>query len=98
MLLALYKVKAGSPQEAPPLVERAESFGALDVNSQLYKGRIWELLQKREAALDTMAECFHRGASDIQVAAFPDMHSLRADTRYRQLADAQPLAPTENGF
>ena len=48
MLLALYKVKVGSPQNAPLLIERAESLGARDMDSQVYKARILELLGKRE--------------------------------------------------
>ncbi len=58
MLLALYKVKVGSPQNAPLLIERAESLGARDMDSQIYKARILELLGKREEALTTLAACF----------------------------------------
>jgi eukaryotic-like serine/threonine-protein kinase len=85
LLLALYKVKAGSAKDAPAIIERAESFGAQDVTSQIYKGRVLELIGKREAALTTLAACFRRGANDIQVAAFPDMHFLRRDPRYLRL-------------
>jgi eukaryotic-like serine/threonine-protein kinase len=89
MLLALYKVKSGSPQNAPLLMERAESLGAHDVDSQIYKARILELLGKREEALTTLAACFRRGASDFQVATFPDLQQLRKDPRYRQLLQSQ---------
>ena len=92
VLLALYKVKSGSPQDAPPLVEKAESLGVPDLDSQLYKGRILELLGKREQALATFAACFQRGATDVQVATFPDLQSLRKDPRYRHLAVAKPVA------
>ena len=92
LLLALYNVKSGSPQDARSLIERAESLGASDMDSQLYKGRILELLGKREEALATLAACFRRGATDIQVAAFPDVQSLRKDRRYRELAGAKSLA------
>ena len=98
MLLALYKVKAGNPHEAPALIEKAESFAAQDMTSQLFKGRIWELLGKREVALDTLAACFRRGAGDVQVAAFPDMHLLRADPRYRHLVDTKSTAPMAKGL
>jgi tetratricopeptide (TPR) repeat protein len=40
MLLALYQIKSGSPQNALSLIEKAESLGADDMNSQLYKARI----------------------------------------------------------
>jgi eukaryotic-like serine/threonine-protein kinase len=92
VLLALYKVKSGSPKDAPSLIQRAESLGVRDVDSQLYKGRTLELLGKRQEALATFAACFQRGASDVQVAAFPDLQSLRKDPRYRQLAGSKSLA------
>ena len=62
------------------------------MDSQLYKARILELLGKREEALATLAACFQRGATDVQVAAFPDLQSLRKDPRYRQLAEAKSIA------
>ena len=96
LLLALYKVKSGSPQDALSLIEKAESLGASDMDSQLYKGRILELLGKREEALVTLAACFRRGATDIQVAAFPDLQSLRKDRRYRQLAESKFLESMSN--
>jgi tetratricopeptide (TPR) repeat protein len=92
LLLALYKVRSGSPKDAPSLIERAESLGARDMDSQLYKARILELLGKREEALATIAACFGRGATDIQVAAFPDLQSLRKDRRYRHLAESRSVA------
>ena len=98
LLLALYKVKCGSPQDAPSLVDKAESFAANDVNSQLFKGRIFELLGNRKAALATLAACFRRGASDVQVAAFPDMSLLRKDPRYRQLSREKVLIDGSNGI
>jgi tetratricopeptide (TPR) repeat protein len=91
MLLALYKVKSGSPQESPSLIERAESLGAQDIDSQLYKARILELLGKREEALAAFEACFRRGASDLQVAPYPDLQSLRRDPRYKLIV--QPKSP-----
>jgi tetratricopeptide (TPR) repeat protein len=96
MLLALYKVKVGSPQNAPLLIERAESLGARDMDSQIYKARILELLGKREEALTTLAACFRKGASDVQVVEFPDLQPLRKDPRYRQLVQSKALATVAN--
>jgi eukaryotic-like serine/threonine-protein kinase len=96
MLLALYKVKLGSPQDAASLMEKAESFGARDMDSQLYKARILELLGKREEALTTLAACFQKGASDLQIAASPDLQSLRKDPSYRQLPGSKPVATASN--
>jgi len=85
MLLALYKVKSGSPQIAPSLIEKAESLGARDMDSQIYKARILDLVGKREEALTTLAACFRKGATELQIVPFPDLQSLRKDPRYRQL-------------
>jgi serine/threonine protein kinase/tetratricopeptide (TPR) repeat protein len=91
MLLALYKVKLGSPQNAPLLIMRAESLGARDMDSQIYKVRILELLGKRDEALTTLAACSRKGATDFQVVPFPDMQPLRKDPRYRQMMHTTTL-------
>jgi tetratricopeptide (TPR) repeat protein len=86
MLLALYQVKSGSHQQASALIQKAESLGAGDMDSQLYKARILEQLGKRDDVLATLAACFQKGASDLQIAPFPDMQALRKDSRYQQMA------------
>ena len=88
MLLALYRIKSGSPQNALLLVEQADSLGAGDIDSQIYKARILELLGRRDDALTTLASCFRRGANVFQIVPFPDMQSLQKDPRYRQLAQS----------
>ena len=95
MLLAFYRVKSGSPQEALSLVEKADSLGAGDMDSQLYKANVLELLGKREAALATLEACFRKGATALQVLPFPDLRSLRQDPRYRQMAEAKSAAGVE---
>jgi eukaryotic-like serine/threonine-protein kinase len=85
MLLALYQVKSGSPRNALSLIQKAESLGAHDMDSQLSKTRILEFLGKREQALTTLAACFQNGATDLQVLPFPDLQSLRKDPAYEGL-------------
>ncbi len=85
MVLALYQVKSGDSKNALSLIQKAESLGADDMDSQLYKARILELLGKRDDALATLAACFRRGATGWQLAAFPDLQSLRKDPRYREM-------------
>ena len=92
MLLALYRVKSGSPETAVSLIQRAESFGAGDVDSQLYKARTLELLGRRDEALTTLADCFNRGATPLQVIPFPDLQALRKDPRYVKMV--QSKSPT----
>jgi eukaryotic-like serine/threonine-protein kinase len=94
MLLALYKVKSGSPLDAPSLIARAESLGAYDLDSQLFKIRILDLLGKREEALTTVAACFRKGATDIQLAPFPELQSLRKDPRYKHIVESVSPATT----
>lgn len=91
MLLALYYVKSGNPRDALSLVKEAESLGAGDMDSQLYKARILELLDQRGEALATLTACFARGASDLQIAPFPDLELLRKDRRYLKMVVAKPL-------
>ncbi len=85
MLLALYQVKSGNRQEAPALLAKSESLTSNDIDSQLYKTRILELLGKRDEALKTLATCVRRGVSDIQVEPQLDLRALRKDPRYREL-------------
>jgi len=92
MLLALYQVKSGTQQNALSLMKKAESLGADDMDSQLYKARILELLGKRDQALATLAGCFRRGATALQIAPFPDMESLRRDPRYLQMLPSNSSA------
>jgi eukaryotic-like serine/threonine-protein kinase len=95
MLLALYRVKSGATETAPSLISKAESLGAMDVDSQLSKARILELLGKREEALATLAACFRKGASTLQIEPVPDLQSLRTDFRYRQMEQSKTIAIPE---
>jgi eukaryotic-like serine/threonine-protein kinase len=88
MLLALYQVKSGNPHNALALMKKAESLGASDMDSQLFKARILELLGNRDAALATLSICFRKGATSLQFAPFPDMGSLRRDPRYLAMVRA----------
>jgi eukaryotic-like serine/threonine-protein kinase len=85
MLLALYQVKSGRPRDALSLIQKAESLGANDMDSQLSKTRILELLGKREQALTTLAACFQKGATDLQLFPFPELQSLRKDPAYERM-------------
>jgi tetratricopeptide (TPR) repeat protein len=87
MQLALYRVKSGRPQEASSLIEKAESFGADDMDSQLTKARVMEVLGHRDDALAILKTCFLNGATDYQVSSAPDLRSLQRDPRYRKLLE-----------
>jgi tetratricopeptide (TPR) repeat protein len=91
MQLALYQVKSGNPQEALLLIKKAETFGAGDMDSQLCKARIMELLGHRDDALTILKTCFLHGATDFQVSSAPDLQSLQRDPRYRKLLPTSPV-------
>ena len=96
MLLALYRVKSGAHQNTLSLIKKAELLKAEDINSQLFKARILELLGKRDEALATLAVCFREGATSLQFASFPDMESLRRDPRYREIVQSNSPAAVTN--
>ncbi|HEX4065564.1 MAG TPA: protein kinase [Acidobacteriaceae bacterium] len=91
MLLALYYVKSSNSRDGLSLMKKADSLGARDMDSQLYKARILELLGKRGEALATLTACFARGATGFQIAAFPDLELLRKDPRYMKMALVKPV-------
>jgi len=83
MQLALYKAKSGSLDGVPLLMKKAELFHAGDIDSQLTKARILQLLGDREAALETIAACVKQGATNSQIRSIPDLESLRSDPKYK---------------
>jgi tetratricopeptide (TPR) repeat protein len=85
MQLTLYNVKLGGQNDPLPVIKKAEALGANDVESQLCKVRILEVLGRRDDALATIKSCFERGATDAQVSSVSDLRSLQRDPRYRNL-------------
>jgi len=86
MHLALYRLKSGSPEDALPLVKKAESFKAGDIDSQLTKARIFELLGDRDKALAIVATCIKMGATESQIQSTLDLEQLRKDPRYKKVS------------
>ena len=96
MLLALCKAKSGNLKEAESLMQKAASLPSGDLDSQLYRARILELLGQRDAAINTFKACFAKGATEVQVALFPDMQALRKDPRYKQSVMTSPESEKQN--
>ena len=94
MDLALYQVKIGSRQDALSLIKKGESLGADDIDSQLCKARILELIGLRDDALATLKTCFLAGATSFQVSSAPDLRPLEYDPRYKQLLQSIPRGKT----
>jgi tetratricopeptide (TPR) repeat protein len=90
MLLALCRVKTGSPQSALALINKAELAPAGDLDSQLRKARTLELLDRRDEALTTVDACLKRGATEFQIQTMPDMGALRDDLRYKAIVRSIP--------
>jgi eukaryotic-like serine/threonine-protein kinase len=88
MQLALFKVKSGSAASADSLMKKADLLKAVDMESQLIKVRVLELLGDRQAALATAAGCVKRGATESQIEAIPDLEALRSDPRYKAIASS----------
>ncbi|MBV8863900.1 MAG: protein kinase [Acidobacteriaceae bacterium] len=86
MFSTLYRVKAGSRDGALELVRKAESLGARDLESQLMKVRILELLGRRKEALAALATCFNRGITRFEVEYTADLQGLRKDPDYSRIA------------
>lgn len=89
MRLALYRAKFGTVEGVPLLIKKAELFHADDIDSQLTKARILQLLGDREAALETIAACVKHGATNSQIQSTPDLESLRSDPRYKSLTKSR---------
>jgi eukaryotic-like serine/threonine-protein kinase len=90
MVLALSRVKAGTPDTAAALIDKAEQCLAGDLDSQLRKARTLELLGRRDSALVTVADCMKRGATKFQFQTMPDMGALRDDPRYKTIIGSMP--------
>jgi serine/threonine protein kinase/Tfp pilus assembly protein PilF len=88
MLMALCRVKAGTPANAFALITKAESLNADDMDSQLYKVRTLELLGRRDDALNNIARCLKRGATVFQFQSMPDLETIRTDPRYSKILEA----------
>ena len=85
MLLALCRAETGQMDEAKKLVKKAEDLYALDVDSQLIKLRVLELVRDRQDSLQTLAECLQRAPVKLQVEAMPELAELRATQEYVQM-------------
>jgi serine/threonine protein kinase/Tfp pilus assembly protein PilF len=84
--LALAQVKSGLSGNAKALIKKADGLDSKDVDSQITKVRILELLGDRENALAAAAACRKMGATEFQLQTTPDLEALRSDPRYKAIA------------
>ncbi len=71
MFAALYRVKTGSRDGALDLIWKAESLGARDLESQLLKVRVLELLGRRKEALAELSILVNRGLPALRLRIQP---------------------------
>lgn len=87
--LALLKIKSGLPEQAPALLKKAERLNSGDVDSQLTRVRIFELLGDRQGALAAATLSLRMGADKFQIQTMSDLESFRNDPRYKALIKEQ---------
>jgi tetratricopeptide (TPR) repeat protein len=87
MRLALCQAKTGPPAAALATARKAESLGASELDSQIFKAQILELAAQRGGALAVLADCFRQGATKFQIGSIADLQSLRADSRYLAISN-----------
>ncbi len=85
MLLALLEAKVGSASEARKHMRKGDSLPSADLDTQLNKSRVLELLGMRKDALELLSACFKRGATRFAVDLMPEMLSLKRDPSYQKI-------------
>jgi eukaryotic-like serine/threonine-protein kinase len=83
--LALYRAKDGSRRDAVFCLTKAGQFRVTDLDSEIGKARVLEVIGKRDEALAVLADCFRKGASEYEVACIRDFDGLRKDGRYGRI-------------
>jgi eukaryotic-like serine/threonine-protein kinase len=94
IVLGLCEAKIGASQDAQAHLRKGDSLPSGDIDTQMYKARLFETLGQRDAALRTLESCLRRGATTIQVDLMPEMEQLEADPRYREILRTLPASRT----
>ena len=85
MSLALAQAKTGDLDKSSSSLRTADHNFAGDIDSQLLKVRILELLHRHDEALTIASACLGRGATPFQFQIMPDIDSLRNDSKFQGL-------------
>jgi serine/threonine protein kinase/Tfp pilus assembly protein PilF len=94
ILLGLCEAKTGASQDARMHLRNGDSLPSGDIDSQMYKARIFETLGQRDDCLRTLASCLRQGATTVQVNLMPEMAQLKADPRYQEILRTLPAIRT----
>jgi Flp pilus assembly protein TadD len=94
ILLGLCEAKTGASQDARTHLRKGDSLPSADIDTQLYRARLFETLGQRDGALSTLASCLQAGATTVQVDLMPEMKQLQVDPRYREMLRMLPVPRT----
>jgi Flp pilus assembly protein TadD len=94
ILLGLCEAKTGAGQDARTHLRKGDSLPSGDIDSQMYKARIFETLGQRDECLRALASCLRQGATTVQVDLMPEMQRLKNDPRYQEILRTLPAIRT----
>lgn len=86
--LALYAQKRRSAHDVASIIRKAQRFGIGDLDSQIVKARVLELMGRRKEAVATLTDCFRNGMTFFEIASVPDFAALRVDPAFAQIQKA----------
>lgn len=80
--LALYSIKTNQPGDPLTILDKASPLDLLDLDSQIVRARVYELLGEREKAKDTLRKAFGKGLTSVEIAFIPDLQVLKKDPAF----------------
>jgi serine/threonine-protein kinase len=84
--MGLYSVRAGDSQRGIDLLRKATELAPASPDVHFRAGLAYELLGKRELALEALAQAKKSGYPVSAIASEPDLVALRRDARYMSLS------------
>lgn len=81
---AVYWARLGNRQNALAEIAKARQLAPADVNVQFRQVLVYEFLDRRDRALESLMAALKNGYPIAKIAREPDLTALRADPRYRK--------------
>ncbi|MBA7632429.1 Lipopolysaccharide assembly protein B [subsurface metagenome] len=85
--LAVFYAKSGDSKNALAEISEARNLAPNDVPILLDCILVFEIVNQRDQAIQTLQEYIERGGSIKEVQDYPDLSGLRADPRYQKLVE-----------
>jgi serine/threonine protein kinase/tetratricopeptide (TPR) repeat protein len=89
--LAVYWARLGDKEKASVEIAQALRLAPKNVNVLFRSALVYELIGKRDRALNALKAALQGGYSREEIAKSPDLAELRRDVRYRQLTSGGPF-------